>query len=350
MRALVKTAMGPGNVEVRDVPEPSAGPGMVKVKVVKAGLCGSDVHEAISRIAIKINPPVTMGHEMIGIVEEVGEGVTRFKPGQKVTAEIGQHVCGVCDFCREGYYNVCIERRILGYWYDGIFAEKVVIPESNVVAVPDSIDFVEGALIEPLACACHMCYDMAEIKPQDVVLISGPGPIGQLTAQVARNFGATVVVTGLAKDRARLDKAKELGAHYVVDVENEDLKALIMDITNGYGVDVVLECSASNEAILTGLALAKKRGYYVQFGLGEKMVNIDMEAITYKELKFTGSMASRNYNWRRAISLLEAKKVNTEALASEPYSLYDWDKAIEVFQSKEAYKIIIDPNLDGPVH
>ncbi|WP_302395955.1 zinc-dependent alcohol dehydrogenase [Eggerthella sinensis] len=345
MKALRKTEMGAGHVEVQDVPEPTPGPGQVKIKVMRAGLCGSDVHEIHGYAAIKLNVPVTMGHECIGQIVELGEGVTGYEVGQKVTSEVGFHVCGTCDFCVEGYYNICIERQAMGYFHNGVFAEYVVVPARNLVAVPDSVDWVSGALIEPLACVCHMCYDMTRIESGDLVLVTGPGPIGIMAMQVAKSFGATVIVTGIDQDANRLAKAKELGADYVFNVDREDPRPTVDELSGGYGVDVVLECSGSEDAINQGLALCKKRGQFCQFGLGDAVISFNIEAVVYKEITITASMASRKANWRKAAQLIERGVVNAKAVAADGYALNDWQRAVEVFDGKQSFKLLFDPSL-----
>ena len=132
MKALVKYAAGPGNMEIRDVEEPVAGPGQVKIRIVEAGICGSDLHILHSDIAIPVRPPVTTGHEFSGIVESVGEGVTNFKPGDRVVSETAYYYCGKCDYCRDGFYNLCVDRKTLGYWFNGVFTKYTVVPEDRV--------------------------------------------------------------------------------------------------------------------------------------------------------------------------------------------------------------------------
>ena len=151
MKALVKYASGSGNMEIRDMPVPHAGPGQIKIKVMEAGICGSDLHIYHSDIAIPINPPVITGHEFSGIVEEVGEGVSGFKPGDPVVSETAYDYCGKCDFCREGWYNLCIERKTLGYWYNGIFTKYTVVPADRVHHIPEGVSFTAAAMTEPVS-------------------------------------------------------------------------------------------------------------------------------------------------------------------------------------------------------
>jgi L-iditol 2-dehydrogenase len=234
MKGLVKYAKGPGNMEIRDVAEPTAGPGQVKIEIKAAGICGSDLHIFHDDIAgIPINPPVITGHEFTGVIVEVGEGVTQWKVGERITSETAFSFCGDCMHCRTGRYNLCNYRRTLGYWYNGAFTKYTVVPEERIHKLPDHVDFVAGALAEPLACVTHAVLELTSIMTGDVVLITGPGSIGMLALQVAKAQGATVVVSGTNIDRERLAKAKQLGADYTVDVTEQDLAALINDLTGG---------------------------------------------------------------------------------------------------------------------
>jgi len=343
MKALVKYDAGPGNMEIRDIPEPKPGPGQVKIEVKKAGICGSDLHILHSDIAIPVKPPVVTGHEFSGVVSEVGEGVTKYKPGDRVVSETAFHYCGKCDYCRMGYYNICVERKTLGYWYDGIFTNYTVVPEGRVHLMPENVSFLEAAMTEPLACVVHAVYDCCRITAGDVVLVVGPGAIGQMAAQVAKAQGGVVIVSGTNIDEDRLRLAKELGADYAINVQKESLEDLVNSITGGYGADVVLECSGNARGVDSGLQNIKKRGYYCQIGLCGKKIEFDIERINYKEIHFSGSIGSRGQSWDRTLQLMSMKKVNLAPLASKEYTILEWEEAFRAFENKEGYKIMLNP-------
>lgn len=264
MKALVKFEAGPGNLEIRDIPEPMAGPGQVKIEIREAGICGSDLHIYHSDIAIPVNPPVVIGHEFSGVISEIGEGVTGWKIGDRVVSETAYHYCGVCDYCREGFYNLCVERRTLGYWFNGVFTNYTVVPAGRVHRIPDNVSFTAAAMTEPLACVAHAIYDLTTIKPNDLVLVSGPGAIGLMAMQIAKAFGARVIVSGTNVDTERLEMAKSLGADYTVNVQQESLAERINALSNNYGADVVLECSGNGFAVDAAINVVKKRGWFTQ--------------------------------------------------------------------------------------
>ncbi|MDR1977956.1 MAG: zinc-binding dehydrogenase [Synergistaceae bacterium] len=343
MKALVKYALGPGNMEVRDIPEPSPGVGQVLIEVREAGICGSDIHIWHSDIAIPLNPPVVTGHEFSGVVVKNGEGASKFRPGDRVVSETAFRYCGVCDFCREGFYNLCVERRTLGYWFNGVFARYTVVPEARIHAIPAEVDFTSAAMTEPLACVVHAIYDLTRIVPGDVVLVSGPGAVGLMAAQVAKVHGATVVVSGTDLDEERLATARSLGVDHTANVQKENLNEILNPLTRGYGPDVVLECSGSPYGIDTGLDVIKKRGWFTQIGLPGKKIGFDIEKVCYKELHFSGSLGSRNASWRKALQLLAESKVIAKPLVTDKLSILEWERAFEKFEKKEGGKIFLLP-------
>ncbi|MCL2057932.1 MAG: zinc-binding dehydrogenase [Oscillospiraceae bacterium] len=343
MKALFKYAEGPGNLEVRDVPVPEPGPGQVRIKIAEAGICGSDLHIYHSDIAIPVKPPVIIGHEFSGVVDALGEGVSTCAIGDRVVSETAFSYCGACELCRTGWYNLCPERRTLGYWYDGAFANYTVVPEGRVHAIPDSVSFTSAAMTEPLACVTHAIGDLCKISPQDVVLVTGPGAIGLMAAQTAKAYGATVVLSGAGVDEERLALGRSLGIDHTINIGEEDLGQALDTLTGGAGPDVVLECSGAPAAINTALRLVKKRGWFVQIGLPGKPIQFDLEAINYREIRFSGSLGSRRQSWRMALSLQEAGKVRLEPLVTHKYPVSEWKEAFDVFENKQGCKVFILP-------
>ncbi|MFA6506341.1 MAG: zinc-binding dehydrogenase [Treponemataceae bacterium] len=343
MKGLVKYQNGDGFMELRDIPEPKAAAGQVKIEVAKTGICGSDLHIFHNDIDIPIRPPVITGHEFSGTIVEVGEGVEGWKVGDRVVSETAFAYCGVCLHCREGYYNLCNQRRTLGYWFDGAFAPYTVVPAARLHALPTELSFLEGALMEPLACVTHAVMELTHIQPRDWVLVSGPGAVGLATMQVAKAHNARVMVAGTDVDVERMKKATTLGADLVVNVQKENLLDIIKDVTGGVGVDVALECSGSARALESAILGVRKRGQLTQIGLYGKPITVDFEKICFKEIKVTGSLGSRWMSWENALLLTKTKKVKLEPLVSDIMPLSDWKKAFEMFERKEGLKLVLDP-------
>jgi L-iditol 2-dehydrogenase len=346
MKGLVKYDLGPGNLEIRDLPVPVPGAGDVQIQVTMAGICGSDLHIYHSDIAIPLRPPVVIGHEFSGTVSAVGEGVTAYRPGDRVVSETAYTYCGACISCSTGFYNLCSERRTLGYWYNGAFARYTVVPAGRIHRLPDEIDDLAGAMIEPLACVTHAINDMSVIRAADVVLVSGPGAIGLMAAQVAKAQGATVILSGVAADTERLALARKLGIDCTVNIQEEDLAERVSRLTHSEGAACVLECSGSSAATNSGLSLCRKRGYFVQIGLGGKPVTFALDTVCYRELRFSGSLGSTRSSWNKAIDLAAAGQVNLTALASHILPITRWQEAFDLFESKQGCKLILTPVAD----
>ncbi|MGI6037206.1 MAG: zinc-dependent alcohol dehydrogenase [Limnochordia bacterium] len=343
MKALVKYAEGVGNMEIREVPEPSPGPGQVKVEVKAAGICGSDLHIYHYDIGIPMRLPVVTGHEFSGQVVEVGEGVTEYKPGDRVTSETSFSTCGTCIHCQTGSYNLCLKREGIGYIHGGAFAKYVVVPKERVHPLPDSVDYIGGALTEPLACVVHGALELTGVQAGDVVLVTGPGAIGLLTAQVAKAEGGYVVVAGTSVDEHRLEVAKSLGVDMTVNVEKENVVEILKDMTRGRGADVVLECSGAAPGARLCLEAVRRGGRYGQIGLFGKPIEIDFEQICYKEVRVSGSFSQKWSAWDRSLRLLDRGLVKTNPLVSDILPLTEWEEAFRKFEAKEGLKIVLQP-------
>jgi L-iditol 2-dehydrogenase len=343
VKALVKYASGPGNVALRDVEEPDPDPNQVKVEVKAAGICGSDLHIYHDEIEIPIEPPVVMGHEFAGVVVECGEGVERIQVGDRVTCETSATICGRCLQCRIGNYNMCTDRKVVGYAVDGCFARYCVANERQVHILPDNIDFVAGALAEPLACCVHAVTEMTPIFAGDVVVITGPGAIGLLCLQLVKAAGGFAVVCGTSHDRERLELAQELGADTTLDVTSEDLLAWLVAHTETGGADVFLECAGAPAAARLGLYATRRGGRYTQIGLFSGPFELAFDIIAYKELRVTGALGQKWTSWRRALSLMSQEKVNTRVLVSHILPLSQWEEAFRVVEERQGLKVVLQP-------
>lgn len=341
MKALIKRELGFGNLEIMDVEEPKVGKDQVKILVKYAGVCGSDLHTYEGKY--KVKAPVTLGHEFSGEVVEVGENVDEFKVGDRVTSETTFYICGECEYCHSGDYNLCSNRKGLGTQQDGGFAKYVIARRESVHKLPENVDYISAALTEPLACSYH-AVAKATIKKDDVVVVLGPGPIGLLTAQVAKDYGAKVIITGLEKDKIRLDKAKEVGIDFAVDIQHEDVKEIIKDLTNGYGADVVFECTGAVPAVKMGLDLLRKKGQYVQVGIfPTSEIIADFERIIQKEIKVTGCRSQKSSDWEPSLGLMNDNRVNAKALVTHEFKITEWNKAYETIKNGDAIKVVLTP-------
>jgi 2-desacetyl-2-hydroxyethyl bacteriochlorophyllide A dehydrogenase len=272
MRAARLTATK--SMALMEVPKPSAGPGDLVVRIEACGICGSDRHMFKGEFPTAL--PVTLGHEFCGIVENVGAGVTRLKPGDRITGD-PNIACGVCPQCRAGRPNLCDSLTAIGVFRDGGFADYVLMPQNQAIALSETLSPIHGAFSEPLACCLHG-LDVARIAPGSAVAILGGGVIGLIMVQLAKLAGATTIILS-TRQQPRRDLALELGATHAVDAGRSDANALIAGPTGiaPGGVDVVLECAGVPETFVQSIAVARRGGTVVLFGVTPKGATIAVE-------------------------------------------------------------------------
>jgi L-iditol 2-dehydrogenase len=329
MIGLAKLAPGRENVGLAERPEPELRPGHAVLAVQAAGVCGTDLH--IIDDEFRSVPPVTMGHEVCGVVEAVGEGVEPDWLGAVVVTETYFSTCGACVHCRGGRVNLCLERRSIGSAVDGGFAPRVLVPARNLHRVPPGLAVEEAALTEPLACVCHCLLDPPVVGAGDEVLVVGPGPIGLLAAQVARASGGRVRLHGTERDTGRLELARSMG--FETSVVGTEVPL----------VDVAVECSGNAGGMTTCLERVRRGGRYVQVGLAGKPVALPFDEVCYRELTVTSGNASTPRSWRRAIALLEHGVVELGPLVSDVVPLAEWERAIETVRAGVGVKVVFDP-------
>lgn len=338
MKALIKTARGPGNIEMREIPVPQFSDNEVLIQIKAVGLCGSDVH--IEQDDIPYEVPVVLGHEFCGIIVEKGRDVTSLEPGDRVVVENVAGGCGKCEMCLTGHHQICAVRKSQGIHINGGFAEYVACRASNVYKIPDSISFEEAALMEPVTVCTHAVLEQTPVKPGDVVLITGPGSIGIIAAMIARASGAEVILAGTGKDARRLKIAESLGIDKVVNIETEDLFGVVFGVTDGAGADVVLECSGAAQAVFSNLCLLKTRGFYNQIGVLGSDVNFNFNILLIKEANIKGSLSHSDYAWKRAIKMVSTQQIDLKPLITHKFKLAEWEKAFKAFKDQEGVKII----------
>jgi L-iditol 2-dehydrogenase len=342
MKAVMKVARGLGNIELRDIPEPRPGRGEVVIEVKAAGVCGTDLH--IYKDEYSSRPPVVLGHELAGVIAEIGPEVDGIRVGARVTSETFYYTCGSCLYCRSGQINLCPQRLSIGSGVNGAFTKYLVVPSRIVHELPANVDFEAGALSEPLACVVNGLFKVPTLSPGDLAVIAGPGSVGLIALQVARAAGARTVVLGTGGDAARLALAKSLGADFVVNVEAEDPRRLIAELsTEGLGADVVIECSGAARAASTLLDLVRKAGRYVQIGVLGKPITWDLDQLVMKELRAVGSFSHMPWAWPKALELLRSGVVKTKPLATTVLPLTEWRKGFEGFDTRQGIKTLLTP-------
>ncbi len=333
---------GPGDIRIEDVPRPSAGPGEVLLRVRACGLCGTDISKYRHRL---VEPPIVLGHEVAGDVEEAGEGVSRFKKGDR--AILLHHIpCFVCDYCRHGHHTMCEDFRPSNIAPGG-FAEYLRVASASVAksmtVIPNDLSYEAASMAESTAC-CLRGVLRCNVRPGDSVAVIGAGPAGLILAQLARNVGAAkVIVTDLVQ--RRLEAASKLGADETIDVSSEDPVERVKDLTSG-GPDVVIVAVGSAKAQEQALRMARK-GSVVNFFAEcppHSVLELDPNLVYHSEVTLVGSYSSTPPDLRAALLLIHSGRIDTAGLITHRLPLEELQKAFDLaVDAQESLKIIVNP-------
>jgi len=342
MKVAVMEGIKKISIQEREIPKPKEDEVLIRIKSV--GICGSDIHYyKEGRIgSFVVEKPLILGHEAAGEIIDIGSNVRFLKVGDRVALEPGIP-CRKCIYCKKGRYNLCPEISFMATPpVDGAFAEYVTHPSDFVFKLPDNISYDEGALIEPLSVGVYAC-EKAKITPGEDILIFGAGPIGLLTLQTAKVYGAKNVVVVDIND-FRLYKAKELGADYIINSKLENLKDKVKEIFPE-GVDIIFEASGSSSVIMESTKFVKRGGRIVFIGLtSEDFSKININEMISKELEFFSIFRYANV-YQKAIDLVAKGKINLKPLITHHFSLEKVQEALNFAdENKEkCIKVIINP-------
>lgn len=315
----------PGEIWFQEVPIPEPGRGQVLVKIQNIGICGSDIHVYHGEHPFT-SYPVTQGHEVSGEIEKLGEGVTDFQAGQKVTIE-PQVYCGKCYPCRHGKYNLCEELKVMGFQTTGIASEYFAVDASKVTPLPEEISFEEGAMIEPLAVAVHGVKQMGDVTGMNIAVI-GAGPIGNLVAQTAKGMGAArVMITDISD--LRLQKAEECGIDVCVNTREKDFGEALVEAFGPDKADVIYDCAGNNTTMGQAIKYARKGSVIVLVAVFAGMATVDLAVANDHELDIKSTMMYRHGDYVDAIRLVKEEKVHLKPLISKTFAFRDYLKAYQ---------------------
>lgn len=348
MKALVYDKPGRKYSGIRNIPYPDCGSDDVIIKVMSASICKGVEHDHDQEgvgtdLAVY---PVVPGHEFSGYVDKIGDNVTSFKVGDRVSADNTEY-CGDCYYCRKEESNYCPSFGSLGHNINGGFAEYVRVKKEKVFHIPDSLSFNAAALAEPVACCIH-AVDRCEVKFGSVVIVMGAGPMGLILAQLLKFSGAQEVIM-IASTQSKLDIAKRVGIKTVLMDRNDyTVHRRQLDEMHPLGVDIVVDATGSVEMIRHGMTLLKKGGRLVQYALvhGKEQVVLDPRLIFNNELTYTASFC-QSHNFGRAIEVLDRGIVNGELLVTHEYPLEHFYEALdENVNNRDSIKVLIHPNYE----
>jgi 2-desacetyl-2-hydroxyethyl bacteriochlorophyllide A dehydrogenase len=296
----MKAALYEGAEKVRVgecVPVPPA-EGQVQIRVSHCGICGTDLHIFHGKMDHRVTFPQIIGHEMSGTITAVGASVTGWKPGDRVTVRPLDY-CGQCPACRAGHSHICQKLKFIGIDSPGAMQESWTVPAHTLHRLPPNLSFEQGALVEPLAVACHDVR-LGEVKPGEFVLVQGGGPIGVLVASVARHAGARVVVSEVNSFRLRL--AADLGLE-ALNPRETDLARFVDEQTGGAGADVLFEVSGSGAAAQSMTNLLRTRGRIVVVAIFPEPPKIDLFRFFWRELRMLGARVYEPEDFEQAIAI-----------------------------------------------
>jgi threonine 3-dehydrogenase len=345
MRALVKERPGRGLV-LKEVPEPRPGSTDVLIRVKRVGLCGTDAHIYAwnAWAAGRVKPPITIGHEFAGVIEEIGSAVRGFRKGETVTAE-GHLACGTCVQCRTGHAHICRSVRIIGVDIDGAFADYIVMPATNVWAIDPEIPLDVAAIHDPLGNAFHTVMS-ADVRGRSV-LVTGCGPIGLFCIGIAKASGASRIFASEVQP-GRLELARMMGADRAINPAVDDIESVVREQTDGLGVDVVLEMSGHPAAVSIGLRLVRDGGEVCLLGLPEDEVPINLSRdVIFKGITVRGIIGRRMFStWYSMRSYLRSGLFDPSPVITHRFGIGEFESALQAIHSG-AGKVILSLDSDG---
>jgi L-iditol 2-dehydrogenase len=334
---------------IEDLPIPTCGSRDVLVQVAACGICGSDVHGYDGASGRRI-PPIVMGHEAAGIVAAVGSDVRSVSPGDRVTFDSTVY-CAKCEFCLRGEVNLCDDRQVVGvscgeYRRAGAFAEYITVPEYIVYRLPPTLSFAEAAMLEAVSVALH-AVKLSCIENGETALVIGAGMIGLLILQAARVAGCSRVFVADV-DGTRLKMAANLGADETLLVSGADLLREVLRLTNGRGVDVVLEAVGRNETVASAIDCVRKGGTVTLVGNIAPEVSLPLQKVVTRQIRLQGSCASAG-EYPEAMELVSSGKIKVAPMISAVAPLRDGPEWFERLYAREPnlMKVILDPREPG---
>jgi L-iditol 2-dehydrogenase len=331
MKAVVKYGKGKGLIEIREVPEPKIKEDEVLIEVKAVSVCGSDLH--IYHDSHPYWPPMILGHEFSGIIADIGKGLSGWKVGDRIVSETRTGSCGICYTCQSGFPQICEQKRPYGIGINGAYTKYVAGPARLLHRLPENIPFEVGAVIEPTAICVTSILERSGLQAGESVVITGPGPIGLLSLAVAKAAGARIVgVTGRSLDEEiRFKKARELGADFTLNVDQEDPVKKIWEMTNGLGVDILIETSGGGKAIYQAFEMVRRLGRICAIGIsGKEEVSIPYDHGIFKALRYDFCFSSSWTAWERTIGLISKGVLPIEKIITHKLPLEKWEEAAKV--------------------
>ena len=314
----------PGVIEFRKVDKPDIlSSHDILLKIKRIGVCGSDIHVWHGKHPFT-SYPIVQGHEYCGEVLAIGSEVSIVKPGNKATAR-PQLVCGKCNPCRRGDYNVCEKLKVQGFQDNGCAQDYFIVPEERAIKVPDKLSFVEGAIIEPVAVGSHSTRRPSSLKGKNVVVF-GAGTIGNIVAQFAKVRGAKKVLISDFSE-FRLEIARECGIIYTNNPAEETFEEVLKRVFGDEGFHVAFEAAGAEKPILNAMNNIDNGGEIIILGVFDKPAGIHMSLVCEHELKIIGSMMYKHEDYVEAVDYITKGLINIKPLVTKEFSFEEYSDA-----------------------
>lgn len=343
MKALVLEA--PKAFAYKDMPEPELADDDVLIQIKATGICGSDIHGMDGSSGRRI-PPIIMGHESAGVIAKVGSAVSDWQIGDRVTFDSTVY-CGDCHFCHRGEINLCDNRRVVGVSTDefrqhGAFAEYLAVPARILYRIPDNLDFIKAAFVEPVSIAVH-AVERTPIGLNDTAVVVGTGMIGLLVIQVLRNAGCGTII-GVDLDDDRLALARELGATATINSKDDDIIEKIHSITNERGADIAFEVVGITPTLQLAVNALRKGGALTLIGNIAAMAELPIQKVVTRELTLYGSCITQG-EYPISLAMMAQGKIDVESLITTIAPLSDGAEWFDrLYNEKGLLKVILTPN------
>jgi L-iditol 2-dehydrogenase len=326
------------NVELREIPRPEIGEEDVLLEVAAAGVCGSDLHQWTAEHSWPVNYPVVLGHEFAGTVVETGRRVKGFREGDRAVSETAAVIDPDSPLSRQGLYNLDPTRKGFGYGVNGAMTRYVRVPSRCLHHLPDNLPFEKAGLTEPCCVAFNAVVENGAVKPGDRVVVLGPGPIGVLSAAMARLQGAEVAVVGLDRDKDRFAVAREYGCQTLTSGVEDWAREV-----DGLGCDGVVDAAGISATLKVAIDIVRPGGWISKVGWGRAPYGFSLDPLVQKNVTLKGSFSHNWPIWERVIRLLATGALDVSKIVGGIWPLQEWHTAFEEMHSGRIVKAVLKP-------
>jgi 6-hydroxycyclohex-1-ene-1-carbonyl-CoA dehydrogenase len=330
-------------LKIEEIDIPKIEPNEILVKIAACGVCNTDMHYIDHGVPTFKKPPMILGHEPSGIVEEAGADVTNFKTGNRVLIP-PVFSCGYCDNCRLGRENICFNMQMMGNHIDGAYAEYVKAPAKDCQHLPEDLPLEESSIIaDAISTPYHAVKNRAQVKPGDTVVVFGCGGVGINVVQMASASGGSVIAVDIVD--SKLEMAEKLGAQHTINSVDMEDKALLKEIRRltGGGADIAIEAIGNPKTIELAQGTVKAGGCHCQVGYTHHNVSINAGRLMFREIEIKGSLGCRPVDYPKIIEMARTGKIQLDPVVTHKFKLEEIDQAFDLLRKGEALRSIVIP-------